>query len=59
MKHKLLIVGAGGRMGKRIVSLGIESGDFDIISAVERSDHPDIGRDAGLVAAVVQIDVKI
>jgi 4-hydroxy-tetrahydrodipicolinate reductase len=59
MKRKLLIVGAGGRMGKRIVSLGIESGDFDIIAAVERSDHPDMGKDAGLVATAMQVNVKI
>jgi 4-hydroxy-tetrahydrodipicolinate reductase len=46
-------------MGKRIVSLGFESGDFDIIAAVERSGHPDIGKDAGIVAAAMQINVKI
>jgi 4-hydroxy-tetrahydrodipicolinate reductase len=59
MEPKLLIVGAAGRMGRRIVSLGMEAGRFDIIGAVERADHPDIGRDAGLVAAAGQINVKI
>jgi 4-hydroxy-tetrahydrodipicolinate reductase len=59
MRPKLLIVGAAGRMGKRILSLGIEAGDFDITAAVERKDHPDIGKDAGLAAAAGQINVKL
>jgi len=59
MKLKLLIIGAAGRMGRRILSLGMDAGEFDIIGAVERADHPDIGKDAGLVAAAGQINVKI
>jgi 4-hydroxy-tetrahydrodipicolinate reductase len=43
MKPKLVVIGAAGRMGKRIVSLAIESGEFNIVGAVERQDHPDIG----------------
>ena len=50
MKPKLIITGAGGRMGKRLIALGIESGDFVIIGAVERQNHPDIGKDAGVLA---------
>jgi len=59
MKPKLLIVGAAGRMGRRILSLGMEASQFDIIAAVERNGHPDIGKDAGLVAAAGQINVKL
>ena len=59
MKPKLLIVGAAGRMGRRIVSLSIDAGQFDIVAAIERKNHPDIGKDAGLVAAAGQINVKI
>ncbi len=59
MKPKLVIVGAAGRMGKRIVSLAAESGEFDIVAAVERKDHPDIGKDAGLVAAAGPINVEL
>jgi len=46
-------------MGKRIISLAIESSRFDIIAAVERQDHPDMGKDAGLVAAVEPINVTL
>jgi 4-hydroxy-tetrahydrodipicolinate reductase len=59
MKPKLVVVGAAGRMGRRIVSLAIDAGQFDIIGAVERQNHPDIGKDAGLVAAAETINVKI
>jgi 4-hydroxy-tetrahydrodipicolinate reductase len=47
MGIKLIVVGAGGRMGGRILSLAAESEKFDIIAAVEKPDHPGIGKDAG------------
>jgi len=59
MKPKLIVVGAAGRMGKRLLSLALEAGRFDIVAAVERKDHPDIGKDAGLVAAAAPINVKL
>jgi 4-hydroxy-tetrahydrodipicolinate reductase len=59
MKIKLVVVGAAGRMGRRILALALESGQFDIIAAVEKSDHPDIGKDAGLAAAAGPLDVKL
>jgi 4-hydroxy-tetrahydrodipicolinate reductase len=46
-------------MGKRILSLGVEAGEFDIIAAVERAGHPDIGKDVGLVAGAGQLNVKL
>lgn len=59
MKPKLIVCGGGGRMGKRIISLAIEAGEFDIIAAIESQDHPDIGKDAGIVAGTQPIDVKL
>lgn len=56
---KLVVCGAAGRMGKRILSLAIESGQFDIVGAVERQNHPDIGKDAGLVASTKQLNIKL
>jgi 4-hydroxy-tetrahydrodipicolinate reductase len=46
-------------MGKRILSLAIESGQFDIVGAVERPDHADIGKDAGLVASAGPLNIKL
>jgi len=59
MKQKLLIVGAAGRMGRRILSLATDADQFDIIAAIERREHPDIGKDAGLVAGTGAINVKL
>lgn len=44
MNTKLLVVGAAGRMGSRIVALAVESGRFDIVSAIEATGHPGIGQ---------------
>ena len=59
MKPKLIVVGAGGRMGKRIISLAVEGGRFDIIGAVEKEGHADIGKDAGAAAGVGAIGVEV
>jgi len=59
MKPKLAVSGAAGRMGRRILSQAIDAGWFDIIAAIERKDHPDIGKDAGLVASAEPINVKL
>jgi 4-hydroxy-tetrahydrodipicolinate reductase len=59
MRPKLVIVGAAGRMGRRIISLSIDAGWFDIIAAVETKGHPDIDKDAGLMASAGLINVKL
>ncbi len=59
MKPKLIVCGAAGRMGKRIISLAVEADEFDVIAAIENQDHPDIGKDAGLVAGIQPINIEI
>ncbi len=59
MKAKLVVVGAGGRMGRRIIALAAESGRFDIVGAVENDRHPEIGKDAGLVAGTDRLNVPL
>ena len=59
MRPKLIVNGAAGRMGKRVVSLAIEGAFFDIAAAIEQSGHADIGKDAGLAAGRDAINVKI
>jgi len=59
MKPKLVVNGAAGRMGKRIISSAIESGFFTIAAAVEIQNHPDLGKDAGLVAGKEPVNVNI
>jgi 4-hydroxy-tetrahydrodipicolinate reductase len=59
MKPKLIITGSAGRMGKRLIALAIESGRFDLLAAIEKDNHPDIGSDAGLLASAGSLGVKI
>jgi len=59
MKTKLVIVGCAGRMGKRITALAVESGRFEIIGAIEKKGHPDLGKDAGLAASAGQLNIDI
>jgi 4-hydroxy-tetrahydrodipicolinate reductase len=59
MKCNLAVIGAAGRMGRRILSLAKESDRFDIVAAIERPGHPDIGKDAGLVAMAAAIGVNL
>ncbi|MFP4104622.1 MAG: 4-hydroxy-tetrahydrodipicolinate reductase [Phycisphaerae bacterium] len=56
---KLGITGAGGRMGKRIAALAIESGRFDIVAATEAKGHPALGKDVGEQAGVGTFGLKI
>ena len=58
-KSKLVVCGAAGRMGRRILALAVEDGRFEIVGAVEKPEHPDLGKDAGCVAGLQKLDVKI
>ncbi len=54
-----VVCGAAGRMGGRIIALMKEAGDFELAGAVERPDHPSLGRDAGEVAGIGKAGVPI
>ncbi len=59
MQIRLAVNGAGGRMGRRIVALASETGDFRLVAALERPDHPQIGQDAGELAGVGPLGVAL
>ena len=59
MGMKLVVVGAGGRMGRRIVALAVDSKRFEIVGAIDRADHPDLGRDAGVLAGVEKLNLPL
>jgi len=59
MKPKLIVCGAAGRMGRRILSLAIAGDEFEVAGAIEKQGHPDIGKDAGILAGSAAINVKI
>jgi 4-hydroxy-tetrahydrodipicolinate reductase len=56
---KIAIIGAGGRMGRRLAALAMESEQFDIVSAVERKGHETLGRDMGELAGVGAFGLKV
>ena len=56
---KILIIGAGGRMGRRIAALAIESELFDVVGAVEFPGSDFIGRDIGELAGVGKFGLDI
>lgn len=55
----IVIVGASGRMGKRLIANILESGDLRLAGAVEWSQSPDLGKDAGLNAGGREAGVMI
>ena len=56
---EVVVSGAAGRMGGRIVALVKEAADFRLVGALERSGHPALGRDAGELAGVGRTDVPV
>ena len=58
-KATLTVVGAAGRMGRRIVALATESGRFQVVAALETAGHPEIGRDIGPLAGLAPLAVTL
>jgi 4-hydroxy-tetrahydrodipicolinate reductase len=55
----LVIAGAAGRMGSRIVALARETPDVRVVGALEAAGHPALGRDAGEVSGGGRIGVTL
>ncbi|MFA5864127.1 MAG: 4-hydroxy-tetrahydrodipicolinate reductase [Phycisphaerae bacterium] len=53
----LAITGACGRMGQRIATLALQDSAFQIVSPLERADHPDLGKNYGHVLPNPKLDV--
>lgn len=56
---KAIVTGAAGRMGGRIISVMQDMDSITLAGAIERVDHPSIGFDAGELAGVGPLGVKI
>lgn len=56
---KLVVVGAGGRMGRTLVRLITETPGVVVHAAIERPDSPLIGEDAGALAGIGDIGVRL
>ena len=53
---KIAIIGAAGRMSRRIAALAIESGEFQVVAATEHSDSPEIGSQAAGVTITENLE---
>ena len=56
---KIAVVGAAGRMGRRIVALAVEDQNARVVAALEDGGNDAIGSDAGELAGAGQIGVRV
>ena len=56
---KILILGAAGKMGKRLVVCSSNYPDIKIVGGIEQPGNPSIGKDIGEVAGTGSLSAKI
>ena len=56
---RVIINGACGRMGRLIIQGVAQQADMELAGAIEFSEHPQIGNDAGVVAGIGEIGVVV
>ncbi len=56
---KAIVVGAAGRMGIRLIHIIKENPSISLIQAIERADHPWIGKDIGEMIGLGRINVPL
>jgi 4-hydroxy-tetrahydrodipicolinate reductase len=59
MKTHIVINGACGRMGQRLVALAKEDPRLVVVAAIDSPGHPLFGKDAGEIAGVGTMGVPI
>lgn len=56
---KIIVTGATGRMGSRIVALSRDYRDLKLVGALERKGHESVGRDVGQLAGIGEVNVRV
>jgi 4-hydroxy-tetrahydrodipicolinate reductase len=56
---KVIVIGAAGRMGRRLVVNIVESTDLELAGAIEASECSLVGQDAGVTAGIGQAGIMI
>ena len=59
MAIRVVMAGAGGRMGGRIIHQIASAGDLTLSGALEREEFPGLGNDAGQAAGVGPLGVLL
>jgi len=55
----IVVCGAAGRMGRRIVALATEGREAHVVGAIEMDGHAEIGADAGELAGVGTLGIPV
>ncbi|MFH1522477.1 MAG: 4-hydroxy-tetrahydrodipicolinate reductase [Patescibacteria group bacterium] len=56
---RVIVGGAAGRMGRKLIAMVQLTPGIILTGAYEHPDHPDIGKDAGALAGVDELEVTI
>jgi 4-hydroxy-tetrahydrodipicolinate reductase len=56
---RIIVAGASGRMGSRIIALSKEYPDLKLTGAFEKKGHDAVGKDIGLIAGTGETGVKL
>jgi 4-hydroxy-tetrahydrodipicolinate reductase len=56
---KVIVAGAAGRMGKRVIHIIRQTRGMDLVGAFEHPEHPSVHKDAGEEAGVGNVGVRI
>ena len=56
---KVIVMGAGGRMGRMLVTGILQDKDLELVGAIEASSVPFLGKDAGELAGLASLGVPI
>jgi len=56
---RIIVAGASGRMGSRIIALAREYPELKLTGAFERKGHGAVGKDAGFTAGISETGVKL
>lgn len=59
MSVRLILSGAAGRMGRRLVALGQEDAGIELVGALEAPGHPELGQDSGRLAGAANNGVPL
>lgn len=55
----IIITGAGGRMGKALITQAVSDGEIQVVGATEHPDSKAIGQDAGIIAGLPALGVSV
>jgi 4-hydroxy-tetrahydrodipicolinate reductase len=56
---RIIVAGAAGRMGSRIIALSKEYPDLKLTGALEKKGHALVGKDIGLIAGIGETGVRL